>query len=125
MYWLLNRKSKLSMTNKILLYEVILKPIWTYGLQLWGCAKPTTINLTQRFQSKTLRAIADAPRYVSNLTLHNDLKAPDVKNEILRLAGRYKAQTANHENKLIEDLYTNGPVTRSLDRTWPQDFINQ
>jgi hypothetical protein len=88
MYWLLNRKSKLSMTNKILLYKAILKPIWSYGLQLWGCAKPTTINLIQRFQSKTLRAIADAPWYVSNLTLHNDRKIPLVKNKILRIAER-------------------------------------
>jgi hypothetical protein len=76
-------------------------------------------------QSKTLRAIADAPWYVSNLTLHSDLKTPFVNNEILRLAERYKAQTANHDNKLTEGLYTNGPVTRRLHRTWPQDFINQ
>jgi hypothetical protein len=66
--------------------------------------------------------LADAPWYVSNLTPHNDLKK---WNEILRLAERYKAQTANHDNKLIEVLYTNGPVTRRLNRTWPQDFINQ
>jgi hypothetical protein len=60
-----------------------------------------------------------------NLTLHNDLKIPFVNNEILRLAARYKAQTANHDNKLVEELYTNGPVTRRLHRTLPQDIINQ
>jgi hypothetical protein len=59
------------------------------------------------------------------LTLHNDLKIPFVNNEILRLAARYKAQTANHENKLVEELYINGPVTRRLHRTWPQDIFNQ
>jgi hypothetical protein len=83
MYWLLNRKSKLSMTNKILLYKAILKPIWNYGLQHCGFAKPTTINLIQGFQSRTQRVIADAPWYVRNLTLHNDLKTPFVKNETL------------------------------------------
>jgi hypothetical protein len=36
MYWLLGRKSKLSTNNKLLIYKVILKPIWTYGIQLWG-----------------------------------------------------------------------------------------
>jgi hypothetical protein len=36
MYWLLGRKSKLSTDNKLLIYKVILKPIWTYGIQLWG-----------------------------------------------------------------------------------------
>jgi hypothetical protein len=86
---------------------------------------PTTINIIQRFQSKTLRAIADAPWYVSNLTLHNDLEIPFVNNEILRPAARYKAQTVNHDNKLVEELYTNGPVKRRLHRTWPQDIINQ
>jgi hypothetical protein len=82
-------------------------------------------NLIQRFQSKTLRATRDAPWYVRNLTLHTDLKIPFIKNEILRIAERYKNQTANHDNKLREELYTNGPVTRRLNRTWPQDLINQ
>jgi hypothetical protein len=31
MYWLLGRKSKLSTSNKLLIYKTILKPIWTYG----------------------------------------------------------------------------------------------
>jgi hypothetical protein len=32
MYWLLERKSKLSTSNKLLVYKTILKPIWTYGI---------------------------------------------------------------------------------------------
>jgi hypothetical protein len=35
MYWLLGRKSKLSSSNKPLIYKTILKPIWTYGIKLW------------------------------------------------------------------------------------------
>jgi hypothetical protein len=34
MYWLLGRKSKLSTNNKLILYNAILKTIWTYGIQL-------------------------------------------------------------------------------------------
>jgi hypothetical protein len=68
---------------------------------------------------------SNSRRNASNLTLHNDLKIPFVNNEILSLAARYKAQIANHDNKLVEELYTNGPVTRRLHRTWPQDIINQ
>jgi hypothetical protein len=33
--------------------------------------------------------------------------------------------TANHDNTLTEELYANGPVTRRLNRTWPQNLINQ
>ena len=50
MYWLIEKKSQLSAKNKILLYKTILKPIWTYGIQLWGTAKISNIQIIQRFQ---------------------------------------------------------------------------
>ncbi|GBP60527.1 RNA-directed DNA polymerase from mobile element jockey [Eumeta japonica] len=36
MYWLMGRKSNLSHESKIAIYKTILKPIWTYGIQLWA-----------------------------------------------------------------------------------------
>jgi hypothetical protein len=32
------------MTNKLLLYNTIIKPIWTYGLELWGSTKPSNLR---------------------------------------------------------------------------------
>jgi hypothetical protein len=64
MTWLLRRKSQLSTTNKLLLYKTILKPTWTYGVQLWGTASTSSIEILERFQSKVLRIIVDAPWYV-------------------------------------------------------------
>jgi hypothetical protein len=55
--WLLGRKSQLSINNKILIYKVILKPIWTYGIQLWGTTANSNIDILERFQSKVLRMI--------------------------------------------------------------------
>jgi hypothetical protein len=49
MYWLLGRKSQLSLSNKLLLYETILKPIWAYGIQLWGTASRSNIEILERF----------------------------------------------------------------------------
>jgi hypothetical protein len=46
-HWLLGRKSKLSTTNKLLLYKTILKPIWTYGIQLWGTASTSNIEILE------------------------------------------------------------------------------
>jgi hypothetical protein len=34
MCWLLERKSKLSTSNKLLIYKTILKPTWTFGIHL-------------------------------------------------------------------------------------------
>jgi hypothetical protein len=38
LYWILGRKTQLSLENKLLVYKAILRPIWTYGVQLWGTA---------------------------------------------------------------------------------------
>jgi hypothetical protein len=40
MYWINERNSKLSLENKILLYETIIKSFWAYEAEIWGCANP-------------------------------------------------------------------------------------
>jgi hypothetical protein len=64
MYWLLRCKSKLSASNKLLIYKTIFKPIWTYEIQLWGTASTSNIEILERFQSKALHMIVYAPWYV-------------------------------------------------------------
>jgi hypothetical protein len=93
MYWLLGRKSKLSITNKLLIYKVILKPIWTYGIRLWGTTSNSNIEILERFQSKVLRLIVDALWYVSNSVIRNDLQIPTVKEEISRFSSHYNQCT--------------------------------
>jgi len=84
MSWLLGRPSQLSLPNQLLLYKCILKPLWTYGILLWGWAKPSHTQILQGLQSKILRSLANAPWYVSNLQLHTDLGIPFVSAEIYR-----------------------------------------
>jgi hypothetical protein len=55
MYWIIARTSKLSLTNKLLIYKTILKPTWTYGIPLWGTAAQSHIEILQRLQNKILR----------------------------------------------------------------------
>ena len=123
MYWLLGRKSQLSLANKLLLYKCVLKPIWTYGIQLWGCAKPSHTQIIQRLQSKILRSITGAPWYVSNLTLHTDLRIPFVTEEIRRLYHLYHSRLAQHPNNLITDLASPPLMVRRLLRRWPTDLL--
>ena len=42
----------------------------SHDIKLWGCAKPSHTQIIQQLQSKFLRSITNAPRYVSNLKLH-------------------------------------------------------
>jgi hypothetical protein len=124
MYWLLGRKSQLSLANKLLLYKCVLKPVWTYGIQLWGCAKPSHTKIIQQLQSRILRSITDAPWYVSNFTLHNDLCIPFVATEINRLSHLYHHRLANHHNPLVAELAGLHPIARRLKRRWPVDLLH-
>jgi hypothetical protein len=85
MYWLLGCKTKLSTNSKLLLYKAILKPIWTYRIQLWGMASASNIEILECFQSKTLRVIVDTPWYVPNMVIWRDLQIPTVKEKIQTL----------------------------------------
>lgn len=51
----------------------MLRPIWSYGAQIWCCAKPSQLKTIEAFQSISLRTITSAPWYISNHTLHKDL----------------------------------------------------
>lgn len=118
-YWMLEKRSQLSMENKLLLYECILKPIWTYGNQLWGTAANSNVEILQRFQSKILRIIVDAPWFVTNQQIHHDLEIRTVQEEIKHSMKSYRNRLKNHPNILTTQLMSL-PFGR-LKRKTPRD----
>jgi hypothetical protein len=117
MHWLLRRQSKLSTNNKLFLYKTILKPIWTYGIQLWGTASTSNIEI----QSKALCMIVDTPWYVPNTLIRRDLHISTVKEEIRRYSSHYGARLGTHPNNLVVNLL-GLPDTRRLRRYLPNDL---
>lgn len=57
----------------------------TYSIKSWESAKMYNIITPQFFQSKSLRVITNTPWYISNHTLHYELKIP-VKTTLTRVA---------------------------------------
>lgn len=43
-YWLLGRKSKLTLSNKLPIYNSAFEPIWTYDVQLKGTVLKSNIE---------------------------------------------------------------------------------
>ena len=125
MHWLIGRTSQLTTENKVLLYKAILKPIWTYGVQLWGCAKPSNTKILQRIQSKILRIAFNAPWYISNKTLHDDSGIPPVAVEIQRLTNNYFRKLTGHPNSQTSHLRNPTAIRRRLHRLWPTDIISE
>jgi hypothetical protein len=124
MYWLLGRKSNLSTSNKLLIYKEILKPIWTYGIQLWGTTSNSNIAILERFQSKVLRLIVNAPWYVPNFVIRKVLRIPSVKEEISRFSSHYDVRLSVHPNELIASL-TEPPIHKRLRRYWPHNLLTR
>jgi hypothetical protein len=121
MYWLLGRSSRLSLPNKLLLYKSILKPIWAYGIQLWVTASTSNIEILERFQSKALRIIVDAPWYVLNNHIRRDLQMTSVKEQICRSSNQYYTRLSAHPNDQILTLM-GIPGNRRLRRHMPNDL---
>jgi hypothetical protein len=81
---IMGKASNLNLKSKINLYNLLLKPIWIYRIQLWGAAKKTNINKILVFQTNTLGIITNASPYISNYTLHTDLHIPFVR-EVVKI----------------------------------------
>lgn len=116
MYWLIGRKSKLA-KKKTLLYKALLKPIWTYGIQLYETASVTNIKKIQTFQSSTLRCIMNAPWYVNNHSIHRDIQMDTVINVVKQYSLNYHQRILNHPNSLAASL-SNQPIDWSALPLW-------
>jgi len=67
------------------------------------------------------------PPYVSNHTLHTDLKLKTVNDEAKIFYKRFHYRLNNHPNQLIKNLATPtipGRPPRRLKRKWCRDLLN-
>jgi hypothetical protein len=115
MYRLHGRKSKLSTSNKLLLYKAILKPVWTYGTQLWGPASNFNTEILERFRSKALRMTVDTPRYVIRRALQTSH---------LKKKSAATARLSAHPNGLVVNLMGRR-LRRHLPNNLPTSFLVQ
>jgi len=123
MYWLIGRHSKLSLNCKRLIYESIIKPIWTYGIQLWGCTKKSNRLIIQRCQNQFLRAITNAYRYVTNEELHDDLNIKWVDEVIQEFAIKHERRLHQHTNIEAIQLLDLTQELRRLKRIKPHELV--
>ncbi|XP_050501036.1 piggyBac transposable element-derived protein 4-like [Diabrotica virgifera virgifera] len=104
------------------IYKVALKPIWTYGVQLWGTAANSNIEILERFQSKVLRTITNAPWFIPNREIRDDLQVATVKETVSEYSSRYLVKLENHPNNLALNLLDNSEQTRRLRRHKPLEL---
>jgi hypothetical protein len=99
------------------MYKATLKQIWTHGIQLWGTASTSDIEILERFQSKALCMIVGAPWYAPNTFTRRDLQTPTVKEEI---SAHPKGLAVN-----LMELPDNRRLQRHLPSDLPTRFLVQ
>lgn len=123
---ILNKSSKLNLKTKLNIYDLVLKSIWTHGIQLWGSAKKSNANEVQIFQSKVLRLISNASPYMPSFTLHDDLSVPLVKDLVKQHYKKFHNRLLPHTYPLILNLssvFIPGNPIRRLKRLWSRDLF--
>jgi hypothetical protein len=113
MYWLLGLNSELSVHNKLTLYKQVIRPVWSYGIQLWGCASVSNIQVIQRYENEVLKCTVNAPWYVGNSD-HCDLRIEAVTDIIVKLAKSHEKRLQDHINVEASRLLNVNNITRPL-----------
>lgn len=78
-----------------------MKPVWMYGVELWGTSSKSNIEIKDRTQTMIIRSILNA----TNFTIYRSLKMLTVHNDTIQeraLIHRNKLET--HSNPIVEDI---------------------
>lgn len=125
MLWLLGSRSKLPFHLKMLLYKVMLRPIWSYGCQLWGCAAKTNIKKIEVIQMKIIRSIVKARWYERNEDIRRELDIESVEEYITKMYNNYEIRLHKHPNPEALALLDWTGCVRRLKRRKPHELCCQ
>ena len=89
---------------------------------LWGTASNSNLEILERFQSKVLRIITDAPWFIPNAVLRHDLQVPTVKQEARKYSVNCRKRLDVHPNSLANALFQDQLGNRRLKRLYPCDL---
>lgn len=123
MHWLIGRRSQLDLYHKRLIYLAIVKPIWTYGAQLWGCTRESNRRIIQRIQNNFIRIITNAGWYQRNEDLYADVGLQYVNEVIREYAAMHEQRLHEHINVEASLLLDTNNDLRRLKRNKPQDLV--
>ncbi|GFT18704.1 probable RNA-directed DNA polymerase from transposon X-element [Trichonephila clavipes] len=100
---LISRRSKLAIRHKVLLYKSIIRPVMSYGSQIWGSAGMCHLKKLHTLTNSFLRQIVNAPWFVRNEVIYRDLKIKPFLPHIKDLSKRFFDKLPSVPNELIRN----------------------
>jgi len=98
-----------------------MKYLWVIASLIWDSCVKSHLNKIQIYQNKILRIITDAPWFVRNKVLHNDLKIPTIDEHINHIANRFFHSLTYSNGAAHYNLNKSSPKIRRLRRRRPHD----
>jgi hypothetical protein len=106
LYSFLNRKSKLNVHNKLLLYKTCIRSILCYGVETWYHCAYTHKKRLQIIQNKCLKIIMNRHWRFSTSTLHEETNIPLLEEFSERVYSKFIAKCRFSGNPLIANIAT-------------------
>jgi hypothetical protein len=100
----LNRKSKLCVSNNLLLYKLCIRPILCYLVECWYDCAATHRRKIQIVQNKQLKIIMDRHWRHSTEALHDEAGVPLIEDFSERIVEKFFHKILFFENPLILGL---------------------
>lgn len=104
LYPLINRKSLMHTSNKLLLYTSVLRPILTYGCPVWGKCAPKHLKKIQIVQNKILKIIMNLPYFHRTSSLHTTVNIPYIEQFINKISHTFYSKNTFSENPLVSGI---------------------
>lgn len=95
LYPLLARNSKLDRKNKLLIYKLAVRPIFTYGLPALKGIANSHMKKLQTIQNKALKMILDKSHFENTIRLHKEAGIPMVQEYVDSLTRRFEDKLIN------------------------------
>ncbi len=104
LYSLINRRSKLNIRNKELIFKSIFRPIMLYAAPVWGGCAITHRKALQVTQNKILKIIRNRPFHYSTRKLHEESNLKLINETIGELELKFNEKCQSSVNPLIVGL---------------------
>lgn len=94
---------------KSIMYQTLLRPILTYGCQIWFNISPSYMERLRKFERKILRsctslyrsAYSNYTKYISNAKVYSTAKVPRIDCHIINLTRRHILRCLNNDNNTL------------------------
>ena len=105
LYPLINRRSTLSLKNKLAVYKQIIYPVIEYAIPVWECCAKSHKLKLQRIQNKILKMVLSVPSWTRTSEVHHLAGEIMLEEKANIFCNKFRQRCIDSEYDLIQILF--------------------